>query len=89
MSEISSCGSPLNPLSNPTSLIEILFFKKVLCPISHNDLIIDYFNRENLYKVSRVTILTFGPENDTQLTKIHPLSITIYEILIQCSERKL
>jgi hypothetical protein len=79
-SEISSCGSPLSPLSNPTSLIKIGFFKKELCPISHDDLIIDWFSRANLYEVPRVTVSTFGPENDTQKTTVCPLSVTFYEI---------
>ena len=65
-SKISSYGSPLSPLSNPTGLIKIGFFKKELCPISHDDLIIDWFSSANLYEVPRVTIATFGPKNDTQ-----------------------
>lgn len=45
--EISSYGNPMSPLYNPTSLIKIGFSNKELCPISHDDLIVDSFSREN------------------------------------------
>jgi len=88
-SEISSCGSPLSLISNPTVLIKIGFFKNELCPISHDDLIIDFFNNVKLYEDPCVTVATFVPENTTQKTTVSALSTTIYEILIQCWERKL
>lgn len=53
-----TCSSPLCPLSNATSLIQIGFSKKTLCTISRSDLIIDYFSRANLYEVPRVTVST-------------------------------
>ena len=70
ISEISSYKSLLSPLSNPTSLIKIGFSKEELCQISHGDLIIKIFNRENLYDMPRVTISTLGSETDTQQTTI-------------------
>ena len=71
------------PLSNATSLIQIGFSKKELCTIIHNEWIIDWFSRENLYEVPRVIVSTFGPKNDTQKTIVCLISVTIYEIQIQ------
>jgi len=88
-SEISSCGSPLSPLSNPRSLIKIGFSKEDLCQISHDDLIIEWFSRANLYEVPRVTISTWGPKTDTKKTIGRPICINFYEISIWCLERKL
>ena len=88
-SEILSYGSPLSLFSNPTIQTEIRFFKKGLCPISHDDLIIDWFSRVNLYEVPCVTVSTLGPEIDTKKTKFRPLSVPVYKISIWCSERKL
>jgi len=88
-SQISCCGSPFSPLSKPTGLINIWFCKKELCPISHDDLIIDWFSRANLYEMPHATITTFGPENSTQKTKVYYISMNIYKILIQCLERNL
>ena len=62
--EIMTYSSPLCPLSNATSRIQIGFSKEELYQISHSDLIIDYFNRENLYDMPRVPVSTFEPEND-------------------------
>ena len=62
-SKIATYNSPLCPLSNATSLIKIGFSKEELCQISHNDLIIDYFSRANLYNVPRVHVLIFGSKN--------------------------
>ena len=79
-SEISFYGNLLSHLSDPKCMINIGVFKKELGQISHDDLIIDWFSRANLYEVPRVTITTFGPKNATQQTTICPLSMTIYEI---------
>ena len=65
-SEISSFGILVSPLSNATSLIKIGFSKQELCPTSHDDLIIYFFSRVNLYDVPCVPIPTFGSENDTE-----------------------
>ena len=65
-SEILACDSPLSPISNLIDLIEILFCKKELYPISHDDLSISWLSRANLYEVPHVTVSTFKPENDTQ-----------------------
>ena len=88
-SEISSCDSPLSPLSNPASLINIGFSKEDLCQISHSDLIIDKFSKANLYDVPQVTVSTFGSEKYIQETTVRPLSVPSYEILIRSPERKL
>lgn len=64
--EILSYGSPLSPISKPIGLIKIGFFKKELFSISHDDLIIDWFSRDKLYKVPCFIVATFGPKNDTQ-----------------------
>ena len=88
-SKIATCSSPLCPISNATSQIQIGFSKKELCTISHSDLIIDKFSRSNLYDVPRVVVSTFGSEKYTQETIVHPLFVPSYEISIQCSKRKL
>jgi len=77
--EIYSRGSPLIPPSKPSSLIKIGFSKEELCQISHNDLILDWFNRETLYEVPCVTVSTLRPETDTQKTIDRPLSKNYYE----------
>ena len=59
-SKIVNYNSPLCPLSNATSVIQIGFSKEELCEISHSDLIIDQFSRANLYDVPCVPVLTFG-----------------------------
>ena len=81
-SEIVTCNSPLCPLSNATSLIQIVFSKEELCQISHSDLIIDYLNRANLYGVPRVPVSIFGSETYKQETKIHPPSVPSSKISI-------
>ena len=88
-SGISIWGSPLCPLSNATSLIQIGFSKKMLCTISQDDLIIDLSRRANLYEVPCVTVSTFGSKKYIQETIFCPLSIPSYKISIWCSERKL
>jgi len=88
-SKIVTYISPLCPLSNATSLIQIGFSKEELCTISLDDLIIDLSRRLNLYEVPRVTISTFGSEKYLQETTVYPLSVPSYKISIQCSKRKL
>ena len=50
------CRSTLSLLSHAIGLIQFGFFKGDLCPISHNDLIMDCFSRANFYGVPCVTI---------------------------------
>ena len=69
-SEISSCSIPVSLISNATNLTDIGLFKKMLCPISHDDLVRNWFSRVNLYRVPHVTVLTFGLENDIIKTKV-------------------
>ena len=78
--EILSRGSPLSPISNTMGMIYIGFLKKELCLVSHNDLIIHYFSRAKLYDVPCVTVVIFGPKNDTQQTTVHSLFVTIYKV---------
>lgn len=78
--EILSYGSPISLISKPVSQTDIGFYKKELFPISHDELIIDWFRRENLYGVPRVTVSTFFPQFDTRNTKFRVISITFYEI---------
>ena len=75
-------SSPLCPLSNATSLIQIGFSKKELFTISQDDLIIDLSRRVKLYEVPRVQFSIFGSEKDIQETKVCPLSAPFYEISI-------
>ena len=77
-----SYSIPLSPISNPASLIKIGFCKEELCQISHDNLIIDWFTRENLYEVSHVTVSILGPETDTHKPKDRLLYVTFYEISI-------
>ena len=88
-SSISSCVIPLSPISNPMGLINIGLFKKGLCPVSHDDLIIDWFSRANLYDVTRVTVSTIGYGTDTQQTTVYFICVNFYEIWIRCFERDL
>ena len=89
ISKIWPWGIPLNPLSNSTGLIWFGFFKEKLCPISHNDLIMDWFSRENFYDLPRVTVSSFGSEIDITKTKVHVLAAMSYKIPIWCWERVL
>ena len=82
-------SSPLFPLSNATSLIQIGFSKKELCTISQDYLIIDFSRRAKLYEVPRVTVSTYGSEKCIQETTVRPLSVPSYEISIRSPERKL
>jgi len=54
ISNFSSYSSLLNPISNATGLTQFGFFKRELCPISHNALIMDCFSRANLSGMPRV-----------------------------------
>ena len=72
--------SPYSPLSNPIGIIRIGFFKKYLVPMSHDDLIIDWFSTANVYEFPHVTIVTFGPKNATQKMSVRPISVTSYKI---------
>ena len=87
--DLRSCSSPLSLLSNATGLSRFGFFKAKLCLISHNDLIMDQFNKANLYDMPRVTVSSFGSKIDTQKTKVRALSATFYRISIFFSEREL
>ena len=88
ISEIWSWGSPLNPLSNAIGLTWFGFFKENLCPISHNDLIMDWFSRENLYDLPCVIIFSFGSKIYRKETTVHVLPTTFYRIPIWFSERE-
>ena len=76
-SEIVICSSPLCPLSNSTSLIQVGFSKEELCTISQDDLIIEQFSRANLYDVPRVTVSTFGSEKFIQETTLCHFSVLL------------
>ena len=89
ITEIWSWSSPLNPLSNATGLTWFGFFKTKLCPISHNNLIMDWFSRANLYDLPRVLVSSFGSEIYRQETTVCVLLVTFYIIIIRCSERYL
>ena len=68
--EFISCIIPIIPLSNAMGQTLFGFFKAKLCPISHNDLIMDWFSRTNFYDMPRVTISSFGSEIDPQETTV-------------------
>ena len=70
ISEIWHWGILLNYLSNATSLTWFGFPKENLCPISHNDLIMDWFNRSNLYDLPNVTVFSLSSEIDSKETKV-------------------
>ena len=89
ISEIWPYSIPLKLLSNATGLNWFGFFKKKLCPISHNDLIMDWFSREKLYNLLRITVCSFGSEIYIQETKIYALPVNFYRIPIRCSKREL
>ena len=63
--------------------------RKKLCPISHNDLIMDWFSRANLYDLPHVTVSSFGSEIDSQETKVREIVTNFYGTPIRCSEREL
>ena len=68
LSRIYNWSSPLNSVLNATGLTWFGFPKTKLCPISHNDLILDWFSRANLYDLPRVTVLSFVSEIDSEET---------------------
>jgi len=56
---------PPSLLSNSTIQINIGFLKIKLCPISHDDLAMDWFGKTNLYGKPHVNVSPFEPNNDT------------------------
>ena len=80
---------PLSLLSNAIGLTQFRFFKGELYPISHNALIMDYFNREKLYGVPRATVSSFCFETNSEKTIDYALFATFYIIPIWYSEREL
>ena len=89
ISKIWHWGSLLNYLSNATGLTWFGFSKAKLCPISHNDLIMDWFSRANLYDLPRVTVLYFSFEIDRKEATVGVLTTTFQDTPIWCSEREL
>ena len=89
ISQIQPCSSPLKLLSNAIGLTWFWCSKTKLCPISHNDLILDWFSRANLYDLPRVTVLSFVSEIDSQETTGCVLVTTFDGTPIQSSEREL
>ena len=63
--------------------------RKEVCPISHNDQILDWFNRAHLYNLPRVTVLSFLSEIDSQETKVCLIATNFYGTPIGCPEREL
>jgi len=63
---VQSFSIPLSLLSNAMGLTQFEFLKVKLCPVSHNDLIMDYFSIENLYSVTRLPISYFDSKIDTK-----------------------
>ena len=49
----------------------------------------DWFSRENLYNLPRVTVFSFGSEIYRQENKIYVLPVIFYRIIIWCTEREL
>ena len=89
ISEIWSYSSPLHLLSNAMGLTWFRFFKENLCPISHNDLIMDWFSRANLYDLPRVIVSSFFFKIDSQETIVCVFATTFYGTQIHCPEREL
>ena len=89
ISEIQHWSSPLNFLLNATGLTWFGFSKTNLCPISHNDLILDWFSRANLYDLPRVTVLSFVSKIDSEETTGCVLVTNFHGTPIQSSEREL
>ena len=82
-------SSPLNSILNAIGLTWFWFSKTKLCPISHNDLIMDWFSIANLYDLPRVTVPSFVSEMDIQETKFCVLVTNFYGTPIRCPEREL
>ena len=89
ISKIQHWIHPLNSLLNSTVLTWFGFSKTNLCPISHNDLIMDWFSIANLYGLPRVTVSSFASEIDSQETRVRVLVTTFYGTPIRCPEREL
>ena len=89
ISEFQYQRRPLNYLSNATGLTWFGFSKTKLCPISHNDLILDWFSRANLYDLPHVTVSSFVSEIDSQETTVRVLVTTFYGTQIHYLEREL
>ena len=87
--EIKHYSSPLKLLSNSIGLTWFGFFKTKLCPMSHNDLIMDWVSRANSYDFPHVTVWSYGSKIDIKETIVHLIQATSYRIPIQCSEREL
>ena len=81
------CSIPLSNLSNATGLTQFGFFKKELCPISHNALSMDSFSRAHLYDMPRVTVYSSGSEIDREKIIDYALSSNFYGIPMRYSER--
>ena len=79
----------MNSLLNSTGLTGFGFSKTKVSPISHNDLIMDWFSRVNLYDLPRVTVSSFTSEIYSHETTIRVLVTTFYGTPILCSEREL
>ena len=89
ISKIHPCSIPLKLLSNATGLIWFGFFKARLCPFSHNDPILDWFSRANLYDLPHVTVWSFGSKIYRKETTVRVILATLYKIPIWCLEREL
>ena len=89
ISEIQHWSIPLNSLLNATALTWFWFSKTNLCPISHNDLIMDWFITANLYDFPSVTVSSFGSEIDSQETTVCLLVKKFYGTPIRCPKRDL
>ena len=79
----------MNSLLNAIGLTWFGFSKTKLCPISHNDLIMDWFSRANLYDLPRVTVSSFTSKIDSQETIVHLLATNFHGTPIRRSERDL
>ena len=72
-----------------TGLTWFGFLKAKLCPISHNDLIMEWFSSANLYDLPLVTVSSFSSEIDRKETTVYVIAITFYDTPILCLEREL
>ena len=79
----------MSHISNAIGLTQFGFLNGELYPISHNDIMMDYFSRAHLYDVPHVTFSSFGSEIDKEKTKGCALSANFYRIQIRYSEREL
>ena len=76
-------------LSNSIGLTQFGFFKKELCPVSHNVLIMDCFRGGHLYDMPRVTVSSFVSKIDREKITGCAISVTFYSIPIRYTEREL